>query len=69
MADFITALYNPVMPKIQIGQEYRIRKYRGEMPYVDTMRCVGIYTHHAMLQNEKGIRECYGWWELQRIVL
>lgn len=73
MNDLMGVLYNPPVPKIQIGAEYTIRYQassggNGMIIKTKRMRCVAKYQHVILFENTKGVRECYTPWELARCI-
>lgn len=60
-------LNNPPPVDITEGAWYTLR-VPGEITQVIRRQAVKIYPCYVLFQDARGIRECWSWWELRRMV-
>lgn len=58
---------NPPPVDITVGAWYTLR-LPGETPRVIRMQAVKVYPCYVLFRDERGIRECWTWWELRRMM-
>lgn len=62
--DFETLLLNPPPVDIQLGAWYELHLEERTV----RMRVKGVYRSHVLFETERGVRECFDWWLLRRVI-